>query len=83
MSGPYTRKGYFLMARTHLRPHTYVGEIDTRAVEGFSGFRLNQRYDLRYTRNDKGAVVIELDHLPYGRQLIVTAAEFEKWFKKS
>lgn len=70
------------MAKTHRKAHTFVGEVGTKAVDGFAGFNLNQRYNLRYTRKDGGEVVIELDHLPHGKQLVVTAAEFEKWFKK-
>jgi hypothetical protein len=70
------------MARTHIKEHEFVGEIGTQAIDGFFGFRLHQRYNLRYTRKDGGTVIIELDHLPYNRQLFVTAADFEKWFKK-
>jgi hypothetical protein len=70
------------MIKTHTKAHTFVGEAGTKAIDGFAGFQLNQPYELRYSRKDEGEVFIELDHLARGGQLVVTAAEFERWFLK-
>jgi len=68
------------MKKSYVKALTFIGEVGTRAVDEFEGFHLNQRYTLRYAREDAGVVTIELDHLPYAKQLVVTAAEFERWF---
>lgn len=66
----------------HTRRHTFVGQAGTRAEEGFAGFHIDQTYGLRYLREDKGLVVLELDHLQGGGKITITAAEFEAWFMK-
>lgn len=68
--------------KTHTEPHTFIGQAGTRAIDAFAGFRIGQTYELRYWREDRGTVVIELDHLQGGGQLVVTAGEFEQWFRK-
>lgn len=68
------------MCVTYTRPYTFIGEPSTEAVENFAGFRTGQTYQLRYARADNGLVTIELDHLPGKRQLVVKAADFEKWW---
>jgi hypothetical protein len=63
---------------------TYVGEMSTQAFDGFAGFRLDQSYQLRYTRLGDGNVRIELDHAPNpGRQLVVNEGEFARWWVKN
>jgi hypothetical protein len=68
--------------KTHTRLHTFVGQAGTQAIDGFAGFHIGKTYELRYRREDRGAVVIELDHLRGGGQVAITAAEFEAWFRK-
>ena len=68
--------------KTHTKAHTFIGQANTRATDGFAGFRLGQVYELRYERKDNGTVLVELDHMRGGGQLAMTAAEFEVWFSK-
>jgi len=68
--------------KTYAKEHLFIGQTNTRAIDGFAGFRIGQVYSLRYRREDKGVVVIELDHLRGGGQLAMTAGEFELWFRK-
>jgi hypothetical protein len=77
-----TINAFFYMVKAHIKAHTFVGEAGTKATNGFAGFQLHHRYELRYSRGDEGVVLIELDHLPHGGQLVVNAAEFERWFVK-
>jgi hypothetical protein len=54
-----------------------------------AGFRLKLFYNLRFTRQPDGNVAIELDHIPQMEgqppmgPLVVTAEQFEKWFRKA
>jgi hypothetical protein len=38
------------MADEHIERRTYVGETGTMSFDGYAGFRMNQSYPLRYTR---------------------------------
>jgi hypothetical protein len=59
---------------------TYVGET---AVDGFAGFRMNQIYQLRYTR-EFDEVRIALDHAATpGLVLTLPVVNFSKWFVKA
>jgi hypothetical protein len=70
-------------AHEQIERRTYVGQMGTQAFDGMAGFRLEQSYQLRFTRLGDGNVRIELDHAPTpGRQLVVNEAEFARWFVK-
>jgi hypothetical protein len=65
---------------------TFIGETSTAVGDGYAGFRLNQPYQLTYERRDDGTVAIKLDHhehvSPSAGPMVVTAEQFEKWFRK-
>ena len=47
-----------------------------------AGFRIGQAYELRYTK-EFDEVRLELPHgSPGAGPLVLTSAQFEKWFKK-
>jgi hypothetical protein len=70
------------MADEHIERRTYVGETGTSAFDGFAGFRLNQSYQLRYTR-EFDEVRIALDHAATpGLIMTLEVAKFDKWFTK-
>jgi hypothetical protein len=61
---------------------TYVGQTATRAFDGMAGFRIGQRYELTYTR-EFDEVRVQLPHgSPGTGPMVLTVAEFEKWFMK-
>jgi hypothetical protein len=66
----------------HIERCTFVGETGTMAFDGYAGFRMNQSYQLRYTR-EFDEVRIALDHavMP-GRILTLEVEKFNKWFVK-
>ena len=70
------------MADDHIERRTYIGQTSMMAFDGFAGFRINQSYQLRYTREFDEAG-IALDHAPTpGRVLTPTVEQFNKWFVK-
>lgn len=66
---------------------TFVGETGTGVFDGYSGFRIGQQYQLTYEQRADGTVAITLDHHEHvsagAQSMVVTWAQFEKWFKKS
>jgi hypothetical protein len=50
------------MADEHIKRRTFVGETGTAAFDDYAGFRMNQSYQLRYTR-EFDEVRIALDTL--------------------
>jgi hypothetical protein len=61
---------------------TFVGQTGTAAFDGMAGFRIGQRYELAYTK-EFDEVRVQLPHgSPGAGPMVLTVAEFKKWFKK-
>jgi hypothetical protein len=66
---------------------TFVGESATSVGDGYAGFRIGRTYELQVERRDDGTVAIVMDHhehvSPGAGPLVVTQAQFEKWWVKN
>jgi hypothetical protein len=70
------------MENEHIERCTFVGETGTMAFDGYAGFRMNQSYQLRYTR-EFDDVRVQLDYAQQpGQVLTLPMDKFVKWFVK-
>ena len=61
---------------------TFVGETGTRAHDAWAGFVIDRQYQLSYTK-EFDEVRLQIPHgSPGAVPLVLTSAEFEKWFRK-
>jgi hypothetical protein len=64
---------------------TFIGETAGAVGDGYAGFRIGREYQLTYTK-EFDEVRIVLDHhehvSPGAGPLVLTSAQFEKWFRK-
>jgi hypothetical protein len=59
-----------------------ICETGTATSDGLAGFRIGQRYELAYTK-EFDEVRVQLPHgSPGAGPMVLTVAEFEKWFVK-
>jgi hypothetical protein len=68
-----------------IETRTFIGESGTPAFDGYAGFRIGQRYELRVERRDDSTVAVGLDHAhctPGVGPMVVSKEQFEKWFSK-
>lgn len=61
---------------------TYIGQTGTQAFDGWAGFRIDQEYTFEVTELENGEVDITTTHLGEERDITLTKAQFEDWFKK-
>jgi hypothetical protein len=65
---------------------TFVGETAGAIGDGYAGFRIDRTYELTVEHRDDGNVAIVLNHHPYvspgAGPLVITEAQYGKWFKK-
>lgn len=62
---------------------TYVGETGGQAFDVMAGFRIDQQYQLSYTQEFDEVRIVLPHGSPGAGPLVLSVAEFERWFRKS
>lgn len=61
---------------------TFVGETGTQAYDGMAGFCIGRQYQLSYTKEFDEVRLVIPHGSPGAGPLVLSVAEFEKWFVK-